>query len=240
MIIAVVVRAVEFPIDGIGVAFDHAWIIPQERHFVPAERAADVQIVERDIEGGCKRPHHAEQDVCRSNRREQEFRFRENEHRNTAADELQRRGIDAIYRGKNTPAESSGILRVLALIERKLRKAFRSPPSAEKEVEDAFETLLHGADLAFSRESERIVYSSKTYVPDFVFARLDLAVEFKLCIDGREKALIPEINDDILAYRTKYGNLIFAVYDNGSIRDIESFTASFEQQEHVLVRVVKH
>lgn len=157
-----------------------------------------------------------------------------------AADELERRGIDAVYRGKNTPAESSGILRVLALVERKLRKAIHSEPTAEKQIQDAFETLLHGADIGFSRESERIAYSSKSYVPDFVLPRLDLVVEFKLCTNGREKAIIAEINDDIVAYRTRYGNLIFVVYDNGNIRDIDRFAASFEQQDHVLVRVVKH
>jgi hypothetical protein len=158
-----------------------------------------------------------------------------------ATDELRRRGAGAVYRGKSTPAESSGILRVLGLIERKLRKAVHSPPSSEKEVQDAFETLLHGADLAFARETERITYSSKTYVPDFVFARLDLVVEFKLCNHtGREKQLIGEINDDVLAYKSKFGNVIFVVYDTAGIRDVERFCSSFEQQDHVLVRMVKH
>lgn len=157
-----------------------------------------------------------------------------------AGDELERRGIDAVYRGKNTPAESSGILRVLALAEHKLRKAFHVEPTAEKQVQEAFETLLHGADIPFTRESERIPYSSKTYIPDFVLQRLDLIVECKLCAHGREKAIIAEINDDILAYRTRYGNLIFVVYDTGEIRDVDRFAVSFEQQDHVLVRVVKH
>lgn len=157
-----------------------------------------------------------------------------------AADELERRGIDAVYAAKNTPAESGGIMRVLGIAERKLRKAIRTKPTGEKEVQDAFETLLHGADVAFTRETERIAYSSKTYVPDFVLSRLNLAVEIKFCTNGREKDIIAEINDDIVAYRTKCANLIFVVCDLGFIRDVERFAASFEQQDHVMVCVVKH
>lgn len=58
--------------------------------------------------------------------------------------------------------------------------------------------------------------------------------------EGREKELIEEINDDILAYKTKYGNILFVVYDLGCIRDTERFAATFEQSEGVLVRAVKH
>lgn len=58
--------------------------------------------------------------------------------------------------------------------------------------------------------------------------------------DDREKEIIAEINDDILAYGTKYGNQIFIVYDNGNIRDVERFCNTFENNEGVLVRVVKH
>ena len=52
--------------------------------------------------------------------------------------------------------------------------------------------------------------------------------------------MIAEINDDILAYSTEYGNLIFAIYDVGSIRDVDRFASQFEQHDGVLVRVVKH
>jgi len=122
----------------------------------------------------------------------------------------------------------------------KLRKVIRSTPKNEKEVQDAFETLLVGADTPHSREADRIEYSSKTYAPDFTMPQLDLAIEIKLCAGhGREKEIIAEINDDILAYRTKYGNLLFVVYDVGQIRDVDRFTASFERHENVVVRVVK-
>jgi hypothetical protein len=57
---------------------------------------------------------------------------------------------------------------------------------------------------------------------------------------GREKEIIAEMNDDILAYKAKYGNILFVVYDVGFIRDVDRFVSQFEQHEGVLVRVIKH
>ena len=157
-----------------------------------------------------------------------------------AADQLERCDLASVYEGKGTGPESSSIIKVLNL-SAKLRKLIRDQPQKEKDVQDAFEDLLVGADLSYSREADSIEYSSKTYVPDFTMPRLDLAIEIKLCgRDGREKEIIAEINDDILAYRTKYGNLLFAIYDLGWIRDSERFSSSFEQHPNVLIRVVKH
>ena len=71
--------------------------------------------------------------------------------------------------------------------------------------------------------------------------KLDLVTEIKLCSrEGREKEIIAEINDDILAYRTKYGNLLFVVYDLGFIRDTDRCGRSLEEHETVMVRVIKH
>jgi hypothetical protein len=158
-----------------------------------------------------------------------------------AADQIERVGVDAVYEGKNTAAESSAIVKVLNLAEAKLRKVVREKPSKEKDVQDAFENLLIGAEIPYSREMDRIEYSSKTYVPDFTMPKIDLATEVKFCNrEDREKEIIAEMNDDILAYGTKYGNLIFIVYDLGFIRDAERFAKSFEEHQSVLVRVVKH
>ncbi len=149
--------------------------------------------------------------------------------------------LDEVYEGKDSGPESSAIVKVINLAEHKLRKVIRAKPSTEKEVQDAFEGLLIGADLPYSRETDRIEYSSKTYQPDFTMTKLDLAIDMKLCArDGREKELPAEINDDILAYQAKYGNLLFIVYDVGFIRDVERFADSFEQHQNVVVRVVKH
>jgi hypothetical protein len=56
----------------------------------------------------------------------------------------------------------------------------------------------------------------------------------------KEKAIISEINDDIIAYKTKYSNLIFVVYDIGIIRDQDLFRSGLEASENVVVKVVKH
>lgn len=158
-----------------------------------------------------------------------------------AKDELEEREINEVYKGKDIEPETSLILKVIKLAEYKLRQVIRKDPSNEKEVQDAFENLLVGADISVSRETERIKYSSKTYTPDFTMERAGLAIEVKFCNRaGREKEIIAEINDDILAYKTKYGNIVFVVYDIGCIRDVERFSKNFEDQDGVVVRVVKH
>jgi hypothetical protein len=149
--------------------------------------------------------------------------------------------INTLYEGKNTPPETSLIVKVINLGEQRLRKVIREIPAREKDVQDAFEDLLIGADIPYSRESEHIEYSSKTYVPDFVIEMIDLAIDMKLCgRDGREKEIISEINDDIMAYQTRHANLLFLVYDTGNIRDIDRFITSFHGNERVIVRVIKH
>lgn len=157
-----------------------------------------------------------------------------------AADHLDRADLSSVYEGKDTAPESSLIMQVINLAGSPLRKVVRTTPKNEKEVQDAFENLLIGAGIPYSREADRVEYSSKTYVPDFTLPKIDLAIDIKLCATpGREKDIIPDINDDILAYRTKYGNLLFVVYDVGQIRDVDRFTASLEQNQNVVVRVVK-
>jgi REase_DpnII-MboI len=155
--------------------------------------------------------------------------------------ELKRKGVAGVYEGKDTEPEASAIVKVLSLTEHKLRKTIREAPSLEKEVQNAVEALFLAADIEYAREVDHIEYSSKTYVPDFTLKRIDLAVEIKLCDHGkREKAMISEINDDILAYKQTFGNLLFVIYDVGQIRDVDRFKRHFEQQDRVIVQVVKH
>ena len=126
------------------------------------------------------------------------------------------------------------------LAEYKLRKVIRTIPKREKEVQDAFENLLVGADIPYQREHPHIAYSSKKYIPDFSFERIDLAIDMKLCAkDLREKQIIAEMNDDIMAYKTKFGNIAFFIYDIGMIRDVERFTAEFSQSNDIFIRVIK-
>ena len=93
--------------------------------------------------------------------------------------------------------------------------------------------------IDFEREGPHIDYSSKAYIPDFSFNSIDLAVEIKLC-KTEEKTFIQQINDDILAYKTKFNNLLFIIYDLGVIRDVDTFKQSFEETENVIVHVIKH
>ncbi len=134
-------------------------------------------------------------------------------------DELSRKSLSEVYQGKNTPRESSMLIRVLSLAEYKIRKTIRDIPANEKEIQDAFENLLIGADIPYKREHPHITYSSKEYIPDFSFERIDLALEVKFCArKDREKKIIAEMNDDIMAYKTKFGNIAFLIYDVGKIR----------------------
>ena len=128
---------------------------------------------------------------------------------------------------------------IINLGEKKLRKLIREIPSKEKEIQDKFEDLLIANDIEYAKEFPHILYSSKQYIPDFSFEKLNLAVEVKLC-KAEEKLLIAQLNDDILAYRTKFKNILFIIYDLGTIRDLDNFKHSFDEYEDVIVQVVKH
>jgi len=158
-----------------------------------------------------------------------------------AIDYLKDRELNEVYSVKDTGTEASLTLKVLYLAEQKLRKVIKDKPEKERQVQDAFENLLIGADITYGREVDSIEYSSKTYTPDFSLPKIDLAIEVKLCNRSeREKEIIAEINDDILAYQAKYSNLLFVIYDLGYIRDVDRFCGSFEEHENVTIRVVKH
>lgn len=158
-----------------------------------------------------------------------------------AKDELKDSDLESIYKSKDSGPEASILIKVINLAKHKLRKVIRKIPKSEGEIQNAFENLLIGSDIPYSRETESIEYSSKTYKPDFTVKKSDLAIEVKLCNrGGREKKIIAEINDDILAYQTKYGNLVFVVYDCGLIRDTDRFINNLKEIEKVVVIVVKH
>jgi len=158
-----------------------------------------------------------------------------------AADDLRRKGLASAYVVEETGNEASELLRVIRLIERQWRKGMLKKPASEKDAQDALEVLFVGAELVYGRENETIAYSSKMYKPDFTIAELDLAIEVKLCYEvGREKDLIAEVNDDVLAYSKRYKNILFAIYDLGFIRDTERFAGDLEKQSGIIVRVIKH
>ncbi|MDH3657177.1 MAG: hypothetical protein OEM77_03480 [Nitrosopumilus sp.] len=158
-------------------------------------------------------------------------------------EQINLKGIENVYQGKDTPKESSEIVKVINLIENQLRKLVRNVPQNEKAIQESLENLFIGAglDSDYSREKERITYSSKTYIPDFVFNRISTAIEVKFCnSSAKEKEIIDEINADIVAYKTKYSNLIFVIYDLGNIRDQDQFRSNLEENENVIIRIIKH
>ena len=155
-----------------------------------------------------------------------------------AIDQLLQSDIEEVYEGENTPPEASELIQIINLGENKLRKLIRKRPENEREVQDKYEDLLIANDINYSREFPHIEYSSKQYIPDFSIEKLELAIEIKLC-KNNEKKFIAEINDDILAYRTKFKNLIFLIYDLGQIRDVEMFKKSLETHQDVIIQIIK-
>jgi hypothetical protein len=156
-------------------------------------------------------------------------------------DVIKRNGIKSVYETGDPVKESNLIVHILSAIRSNLRKSIREVPSNERTIQDSLETIFNVKGFEFLRESEHIQYSSKTYVPDFTFPSINATVEVKLCnVTRKEKDLIGEINDDILAYSAKYSNLIFIVYDVTVIRDIEKFTSGFSNHPNAFVEVIKH
>lgn len=124
----------------------------------------------------------------------------------------------------------SDILEILDLLERRLPRAFRAGPETERDVQDGFETLLVGADIPYERTS----------APDFSLPALQTALELKICDRPvRAKELVAEINDEVLAYRANYAQIIFGIYDLGFIPEEQEFSGRFEAQAGVLIRVLK-
>lgn len=154
-----------------------------------------------------------------------------------AQDHLASSEITEVYEDNSSMTET--IVSIINLGEKKLRKLIRETPSKEKEVQDKYEDLLLASDIEYAKEFPHITYSSKQYIPDFSFEKFNLAVEIKLC-KNEEKALIAQLNDDILAYKTKFKSILFIIYDLGNIRDVENFKQEFEKHDDIIVQIIKH
>ncbi|KQS26692.1 hypothetical protein [Dyadobacter sp. Leaf189] len=155
----------------------------------------------------------------------------------SARDQLERNNINDLY--VKSSASTNTFIKLLKLGEGKLRKIIRQAPTTEKEIQDKYEDLLISAEFSYSREFPHIEYSCKHYIPDFSFPEIDLAVELKLCKKDK-KLLIAQLNDDIVAYKTKFTTILFIIYDLGNISDVDEFKSSFEKQENVFVQIIKH
>jgi hypothetical protein len=103
-------------------------------------------------------------------------------------------------------------------------------PDEEKDVQNAFAAMLVGSGIDYKRETERVEYSSKTYQPDFTIDELDLVIELKICKRvTRESELIAELNDYTAAFKTRWKNIVFVVYDLGIIRDVDQFAETVRE-----------
>lgn len=130
-------------------------------------------------------------------------------------------------------------------LQANLRKAVFAVPADERDVQNAVEQLLIGRGLAkgidYDREIGRVKISIKEVIPDFILPKISLALEIKLAkTPGKSRAIVDEINADIVAYGKNYRQMLFAVYDVGTIRDVVEFTRDLETTEGVEVIVVKH
>lgn len=144
--------------------------------------------------------------------------------------------------------EDAGIIsrsEVHDLIETNLRRIVFEEPKREVEVQNAVESLFvgrgyqKGAD--YDRETGRVKYSGKEFVPDFVFKGYGLAIEVKLVRDRSKLAnCVEEMSADIAAYLSAYESILFVVYDMGGIQDVSEFQLSFHNHAGVRVCVVKH
>ena len=127
----------------------------------------------------------------------------------------------------------------------KLRSSIFSQPAKEVEVQNAIESLLIGRDMVkgidYDRETGKLEFSGKEYIPDFILPKMNLCVEVKLLREGKKSRIIDEINADITAYSTKYERLLFVVYDLGVIRDEIEFRRDIENAgANIKVLIIKH
>lgn len=126
-----------------------------------------------------------------------------------------------------------------------LRKGIIEIPQREKDIQDSIETLLIGKGLNrgidYDRETGRVKVSIKEVIPDFIFPKLSLALEVKFTKDKtKTKSIIDEINADIRAYEKAYSNILFLVYDFGTIRDELEFKNDIDNKENIQLIIVKH
>lgn len=129
-------------------------------------------------------------------------------------------------------------------IQSRLRTVIFEKPQKEVEVQNAIEALLLGRGLSkgtdYDRETGKIEFSGKEYIPDFIIPKLQLCIEVKLLRDSRKSKVIEEISADITAYAKQYERQLFVVYDLGVIQNVEEFRRDIENSGNVKVIIVKH
>jgi hypothetical protein len=140
---------------------------------------------------------------------------------------------------------SASISELSDLLSSNLRKVIFSKPNKESEVQNAVESLLVGRGyqkgVHYDRESGRVKYSGKDFIPDFNFHSLNTALEIKLIREGiSPSTIVEQLSADIPAYKSAYSSILFCVYDLGSLRDVHEFQNDLQNTDGVRVCVVKH
>ena len=141
---------------------------------------------------------------------------------------------------------SSKVRSLEDFLSSKLRPAMLSgKPESEKEVQNTIEKILIGRGMQkgvdYDRETGRVKHSGKESIPDFVFRPLSTALEVKLTKEKSNVArIVDDINADVLAYTKVYEHVVFVVYDNGTINDVEEFKRDIEISGNTRVLVVKN
>jgi hypothetical protein len=141
--------------------------------------------------------------------------------------------------------ESASVSAILDMLVANLRKGIFTKPERELEVQNAIEILLIGRGyqkgINYDREAGKVKFSGKEFIPDFIFPDLSLALEVKLIRDKSQRSsCIEEMSADATAYTSMYNNVLFCVYDNGAIRDVNEFQNGLEKKSGVRVCVIKH
>ena len=132
-----------------------------------------------------------------------------------------------------------------SFIHNKLRTVVFEAPDKEISVQNALETLFVGRGwnkgIDYDRETGKIEFSGREYIPDFIVPSYGLCIEVKLLKDNRKSRVIEEINSDLTAYSKQYERILFVVYDMGFIRDEVEFKRDIENSKKgVRVVIVKH
>lgn len=138
---------------------------------------------------------------------------------------------------------ASDIVLITSSIKMNLRRMFKDkPPQDEDVLQREIEKILNVLQLDLKKEQDQIAFSVSGRIPDFTVHELSLAIEAKLCNSvKRVKDIVEEINSDITAYKTKYNNLLFIIYDTGGfITDEPKFIGDFERNKGVMVIITKH
>lgn len=129
-------------------------------------------------------------------------------------------------------------------LQSRLRTVVFQRPEKEVEIQNAVESLLLGRGFSkgidYDRESGKMEFSGKEYIPDFIIPKMSLCIEVKLLREGRKSKMIEEISADITAYKKVYQRQLFIVYDFGVIQNEVEFKRDIEMTEGVKVIVVKH